>query len=269
MSTDLLERMRALDPAADADLTPPEDLLTQLLDEWPAATPPRRPRRRRRRLALAVAGLAAAGVASVALVGKSGPSLAAQAYAQTSDAAGVLYVRARVESEGRVSTSESWLYRDRGRVHANFGADGWSDSVLRPDGTVRFRNGDGQDIVWEGPEAVTQREYLSRNFVGEFRRAYQQGTLDPAGTTTFAGQQAQRYVVDTSGIAPAVERLKLPAGTWTLHREFYVDAGRRHAARFDQRLHEHPAGEDRDAAHDRDRRGDRAPSPDSGEPRAA
>jgi hypothetical protein len=79
--------------------------------------------------------------------------------------------------------------------------------------------------VWEGPEAVTQREYLSRNFVGEFRRAYQQGTLDPAGTTTFAGKRAQRYVVDTRGVAPAVERLKLPAGTWTLHREFYVDAG--------------------------------------------
>ena len=39
MSADLFERMRALDPAADADLTPPEDLLTQLLDEWPAATP--------------------------------------------------------------------------------------------------------------------------------------------------------------------------------------------------------------------------------------
>ena len=31
-------------------------------------------------------------------------------------------------------------------------------------------------------------------------------------------------MVDTSGIAPAVERLKLPAGTWTSHREFFVAA---------------------------------------------
>ena len=60
-------------------------------------------------------------------------------------------------------------------TRASGGGDAWSDSVLRPDGTVRFRNGDGQDIVWEGPEAVAQRRYLSRNFVAEFRARTSRG----------------------------------------------------------------------------------------------
>ena len=42
--------------------------------------------------------------------------------------------------------------------------------------------------------------------------------------TTFAGKRAQRYVADSNGIAPAVERVHIPAGTWTLHQEFFVDA---------------------------------------------
>ena len=74
-----------------------------------------------------------------------------------------------------------------------------------------------------GGLAVAQKKQLSENFVAEFRREYQQGTLDEAGTTTFAGKPAQRYVANTSGVQPADGR-RTPAVTWTERREFFVDA---------------------------------------------
>jgi hypothetical protein len=228
MSTDLLERMRALDPATGADLTPPEDLLAQLLSDLPRTAPRRR---RRLLLALPATALAAAVVAIAALTGGASPDLAAQAYAQTSDAGDVLYVRTRTASEfgsdRHTTTSESWLYRDRGRLHSTFGKQAWSDLELRPDGSVRFRNAAGQDDVStdaDGPDAQSWHQRLTTNFVAEFRRQYQKGALDPAGMTEFAGRRAQRYVVDGHGGSPAVPGARIPAGTWTLHREFFVDA---------------------------------------------
>jgi hypothetical protein len=225
MTDQLLERMRALDPAADVDLTPREDLLHALLADFP------KPRRRRAfKFALPIGALAAAAAGVIAFTGGSTPNLAAQAYAQTGDAGDILYVRVR--SEGRFGsdrtdeTSESWLYHDRGRLYASFGSKGWSDMQLRPDGSVRFRNGDGQDEVTtdaDGPDAQTWHQQLQQNFVSEFRREYQKGTLDPAGTAEFAGRRAQRYTVDSHGDSPAVPRLKIPAGTWTEHREFFLD----------------------------------------------
>lgn len=243
MTADLLDRMRADDPAAGADLTPPEELLARLLADFPEP-PVKRARRPRRRIVVAAAAPAlAAGVLGLSMAGGGatpGPSLAAQAYAQTSDAFGVLYVRSRVDSEisanhldgtpftdKNSTTRESWLYGKRGRVHAVFADAGWSDSVLRADGSIHFTNGYGQDEVYtdaDGPDAVAQHENLSKDFVAEFRREYQRGTLDPAGETTFAHKRAQRYVADSNGIAPAVERLHIPGGTWSEHREFFVDA---------------------------------------------
>ncbi|MDA0166971.1 hypothetical protein OM076_42315 [Solirubrobacter ginsenosidimutans] len=129
-------------------------------------------------------------------------------------------------TDHHVSTTESWLHGERARLYADFGTEGWSDSELRADGSLRFRNGFGQDIVLhdsDGPDAVAQKKQLSENFVAEFRREYQQGTLDAAGTTTFAGKPAQRYVVDTSGVQPGDGR-RTPAVTWSEHREFFVDA---------------------------------------------
>jgi hypothetical protein len=226
MTDELLDRMRALDPARDTDLTPPDELLAALLADFP------KPRRRRRfLLALPAGALAAAAAAVIVFTGGSTPDLAAQAYAQTSQAGDILYVRARVVSQfgsDRLEmTRENWLYRDRARRHDDVGARGWSDMELRPDGSVRFRNRDGQDVVTtdaDGPDAQSWHQQLQQNFVADFRRNYQKGTLDPAGTAEFAGRRAQRYVVDTSGIAPAVPRLKIREGTWTDHREFFVDA---------------------------------------------
>ncbi|WP_028063052.1 hypothetical protein [Solirubrobacter soli] len=226
MTDELLDRMRALDPARDTDLTPPDELLSALLADFPE------PRRRRRfMLALPAGALAAAAAAVIAFTGGSTPDLAAQAYAQTSQARDILYVRARVVSQfgsDRLEmTRENWLYRDRARRHDDVGAKGWSDMVLRPDGSVRFRNRDGQDVVStdaDGPDAQSWHQQLQQNFVAEFRRNYQKGTLDPAGTAEFAGRRAQVYVVDTSGVAPAVPRFKIREGTWTDHREFFIDA---------------------------------------------
>ncbi len=45
-------------------------------------------------------------------------------------------------------------------------------------------------------------QQLSTNFVAEFRRNYQKGALDQAGTTTFAGKRAQRYVSDAHATRP-------------------------------------------------------------------
>jgi hypothetical protein len=243
MTTDLLDRMRTADPAAGADLTPPEELLSKLLSELPSQAPaPRMRRRARRRIALGLTAtaLAVGAFGAVAVVDGPGPDLAAKAYAQTSDAGSVLYVRAHVESDlsaekpdgSRLSdqhsaTTESWLHGDRARLYADFGTEGWSDSELRADGSIRFRNGYGQDLVLhdsDGPDAAEQRKRLSQNFVAQFRREYQQGTLDAAGTTTFAGKRAQRYVVDSSGVAPGVARVHSSPVTWTEHDEFFVDA---------------------------------------------
>jgi hypothetical protein len=225
MTDQLLDRMRELDPARDADLEPPEELLTALLAGFP------RKRRRRFALVLPVGALAAAAAAVIAFTGGSTPDLAARAYAQTGETGDILYVRARVVSqfgsERLEMTRENWLYRDRARRHDDVGARGWSDMVLRPDGSVRFRNRNGQDVVTtdaDGPDAQSWHEQLQQNFVSEFRRNYQKGALDPAGMAEFAGRRAQRYVVDTSGIAPAVPRYKIREGTWTDHREFFVDA---------------------------------------------
>ena len=227
MTDQLLDRMRELDPAAGTDLTPREDLLTALLADFP------KPRRRHRRLVLALpaGALAAAAAAVIAVTGGSTPDLAAQAYAHTNEAGKILYVRTRSEFEFQgkrdVTTSESWLYRDRGRSHADFGKGEWSDMELRADGSVRFRNGFGQDEVTtdaDGPDAQSWHQRLQQNFVSEFRRNYEKGALDPAGTTEFAGRRAQRYTVDARGVAPAVPRMKIPAGTWTSHGEFFVDA---------------------------------------------
>jgi len=233
--TDLLTRLRALDPAGDADLTPREDLLRELLQELPA------PRRRRLRPALAGVGVAAALLAAVSLLAghgtARGPDLAAQAYAQTDDTTGILYVRTGIESEvdlggGRVNRNategETWLRGKRGRLRSVYD-DGraWADLVLREDGSRHFTNSGGRDEILpagEGWDAQPWHNQLGTNFIEQFRREYEQGTLDASGTTVFNGHRAQRYVVDRKGTAPAVAELSIPRTDWTSHEEYYVDA---------------------------------------------
>jgi hypothetical protein len=225
--TDLLTRLRDLDPVAGADLTPREDLLHELLRDLPA------PARRRLRPALAGFAVAAALLAGVSLLAghgtAPGPDLAAQAYAQTDDTTGILYVRTRNESEigtnRNATAGETWLRGKRARLRSVYD-DGraWVDLVLREDGTRHLTTSSGKDEVFSGEDAQPWHNQLGTNFVEQFRREYEQGTLDPSGTTMFNGHKAQRYVVDRSGTAPAVAALSIPATDWTSHEEYYVDA---------------------------------------------
>ena len=214
--------------------TPPEELLEQLLQAFPNEAPPRR-RRRRRPLVLAGGVIAGAirAAASLSSHGSApGPDLAAQAYAQTDDTTGILHVRTHVESTtvygGKTDRSawstELWQRGDRAHEHTLFG-DAWSDMVLRADGTVRFRNADGQDVVSSdagGPDAQSWHQRLGSDFVAEFRRDYDKGVLDASGTTVFNGRRAQRYVVDGHGTTAAEPAHHFPQTAWTEHDEYFV-----------------------------------------------
>lgn len=245
MTDTTMDRLRAADPAASVDRTPDDQLLTALVAEPRRRPVARRARVPRLRLAMAGAGVAAALIASVGLLaggGGPGPDLAAQAYAQTEAGDDLLYVRIRTSSryefdrgeappviDESSSVTERWSHRGRGRLHATFerrGESAWSDQVLRPDGSVHFRNSDGQSVVTtdaDGPDARSWRQNLESDFVSQFRKRYEAGQLEEDGTATFDGRPAQRYVVVRKDRAPA----GAPGGpaVGESREEYYVDPG--------------------------------------------
>jgi hypothetical protein len=247
MTADLLDRLNALDPAGDANLTPREDLLARLLAVPPSAyagtTRPARPARRRLGLALAGTGLAAGVLGVVSLTGGGtavGPDLAAKAYAQTADEIGVLHVRVRSEGdyspvngkpEHTAALEESWQHGARAHSHTTFltgnAAGSWSDSVLTADGKDHFRNSYGQvDVttVADGPDAKDWHDRLATDFVAAFRKDYEDDALGSPDIVTFAGRRAQRFTSDSHYVIAADDRRHLPGGVADTHREFFIDA---------------------------------------------
>ncbi|HEX6391247.1 MAG TPA: hypothetical protein VFZ89_17425 [Solirubrobacteraceae bacterium] len=196
----VLDRLHAADPARDHSPPPDELLLQRLLGE-----PRQAPRRRLpvRRLAAVAAAAVIAGVV-VASGGSPSPDLAARAYAQTSAAEQILYVRTRSEGtqtspRGRTHNdivAEYWTYEGRvfyrvvtqtpGRPAIRF------ELAAAPDGSVRTRR---DDEAWSASGASPDTEALRRGFVAEFRRYYERGQLETATDATFAGRNAKRYVV--------------------------------------------------------------------------
>jgi len=187
MPADVIERLRAADPARDVDPVAPEALLEQL-----KAAPRRRPRRR----ALLLVPVAVAAAIAAFLLPGANTDLAARAYAQTAPAGDrILYVRTTVDTHMRGprankdthAVRERWQQGDR--WHERVEMDGRVFGETRgADGVLRLSNG-----------VVASRRYVELRepgFVEEFRKRYEGGTLDDSGTTTFNGRPARRYVVD-------------------------------------------------------------------------
>ncbi len=207
MSADVIERLRAADPARAVDPAPPEALLAQL-----RATPRGKPRRSRRR-ALVLVPIAAAIATGAVLIPGAKTDLAARAYAQTAPAGDrILYVRTTIDTRTRTPTiddathavTERW---QRGEQwHQRTAIDGHVYAEVRgADGVLRF-----SDDITGTPDGELKQHIDRRapGFVEEFRRRYQRGTLDESGTTTFNGRPARKYVV----------------GKERTRREYFIDA---------------------------------------------
>jgi hypothetical protein len=187
MSTDVMERLRAADPARGLQPDAPEELLARL----------KTPRRRRRRRAVVLAPVAvAAAVAAAVVLPGADPDLAARAYAQTAAAGDrILYVRTAIVNETRTPSGMrvSHAVRERwereGRWRERLDIDGRvSTQTLGADGVLRFSDG-----------KVAPRGYAEQyppDFVEGFRTRYERGTLKEDGTTTFNRRPAKRYVAD-------------------------------------------------------------------------
>jgi hypothetical protein len=198
MPADVIERLRAADPARDIEPHPPELLLAQLKA---APRPARRSRRRRVAVLLPVA-VAAAATAVLALPGTDAvlpgvkTSLAARAYAQTApEGDRILYVHTTIETQMRTPTvtkdthavRERWQRDDRWRERLDLDGEEFTQT-LGADGVLRFSDGTSAP-----PEYL---ERLAPDFVSEFRKRYERGTLDESATATFNGRPARKYVID-------------------------------------------------------------------------
>src|SRR4051812_19347880 len=191
MPADLMERLRAADPARDVDPAAPEALLEQL------KTPRRAPARPRRLLrALVLLPIAAAAATVAVLTPGAKTDLAARAYAQTAPAGDqILYVRTTIETKMRAATIakdthavlERWQQGDRWRQRTDDG-EGVSEQALDADG--RLRVSEGVVAMPEGAKPAAQSD-----FIEDFRKRYERGTLDESGPATFDGHPARRYVV--------------------------------------------------------------------------
>ncbi|WP_028064901.1 hypothetical protein [Solirubrobacter soli] len=189
MPADVIERLRAADPARDVDPIAPEALLTRL-----KATPPRKRKRRHRALLLVPVAIAAA--AAAFLIPSANTNLAARAYAQTAPTSGhILYVRTTIETTMRTPTVTKDTHAIRERWQQG---ERWNERV-EMDGKVfgETRGADGKLRFSDGTVAPQSYvELREPGFVEEFRKRYERGTLDQSDTTTFNGRHARRYVVD-------------------------------------------------------------------------
>jgi hypothetical protein len=188
MPADVIERLRAADPARGVDPIAPEALLAQL-----KATPRRRGAPRR---ALLLIPAAVAAAVAALVIPSASPDLAARAYAQTAPAGDrILYVRTTIDTHMRGpavshdthAVRERWQQGERWNERVDM--DGRVFGERRgADGVLRFS--DGQIA----PQSSV--ELREPSFIDEFRKRYERGTLDEGGTTTFNGRPARRYVVD-------------------------------------------------------------------------
>jgi hypothetical protein len=187
MPADVLERLRAADPARDIDPAAPEALLARL-----KATPPRR----RPRRALLLVPVAVAAAAAAILIPSADSNLAARAYAQTAPAGDeILYVRTTIDTHMRGPTITKDMHAVRERWEQG---ERWNDRV-RMDGRVFGETRGADGVLRFSDGQIAPQSYVDLrepSFVEEFRKRYERGTLDESGTTTFKGRPARRYVVE-------------------------------------------------------------------------
>jgi hypothetical protein len=233
MSSDIIDRLRAYDPAADVQALSVHDEVERIVRAAAPAPSRARPRVRPR---LVLAGVAAAAVAAALVainVGSGGsPDLAAKAYAQTNPGRDVLYVRTRTNVEGlpggQVETSEQWLRGDQVHTVHRITFEGKtfvSDQVLGSDDVLHIKLSTGEEQTvrptdrGESPEIIRGvREGLAgRGMVAQYRVFYERGKLRDEGAATFAGHAARRYATDLSG-QPG------DASARQVRAEYYLDA---------------------------------------------
>ena len=195
MSADLLERMRALDPAATPTWRRARTCWRSCWRTCPAAPAPPPCARAPRGRAGGRRGRERS--PSPAVPRPTSPRRRTRRPARRA----VLYVRTRSESRrrcddhrraGSTATAGAPHRLRQGRMERHRAARRRLGALPQ-----RLRPGRRHDRRRRPGRAVLAR-WAEQNFVAEFRRDYQRGTLDPAGTTTFAGKRAQRYVVDAA-----------------------------------------------------------------------
>jgi hypothetical protein len=203
--TDVLDRLRAADPAPATVDPPPEELLARLV-----AQERRRPRSGRWRLLVPVAATGALAVAGVALIGGGQASidLAERAYAQTAPADAVIHSIERTrlvhydgDDEFRSTTrSERWLRGGRSHTILEVQQDGEShvfEQVVGADGVWRNRTpwGEIQAVrADDGGDSADLIRESRTDAVAAFRARFARDELRDAGETTFNGRRARAYV---------------------------------------------------------------------------
>lgn len=233
--TDVLDRLTAADPVRDDAPAPPDERLKRRIVSAPAH------RRRSRRLVPALvagAAIAAAGLALVTGSGGSGVDLAERAYAQTAPGDAVIHFVVRSSfgfgPDGRehytVSRAERWVHGRRSRTLVTLTENGRSmtyDQVLGADGVLRSHLPEGEVQLVRPRDGAEAREILDEaqdDAVALFRREYEAGALEDAGSTTFHGHEARMYVREQTRTFPARPNDPVAPRWQRTRREFFLDA---------------------------------------------
>ncbi len=238
--TDIIERLRRINPVPDEPAPPPiAPLLERLDDPLPHASRRRhaRPRPsvppwRRRRLALGCA--TAAGVGAAALIvllatpGAGTPNVAAAMYQATTPGSGVLHLTTlseKIVGSTTTSTREQWWSEQNPRrvriVITN--SEETIESVLttRPLKLLQWSGSKPDEIVQSVPRGISDTE---RTSVQILRELYANGELTLEGKTTFDGQPAWQLEVHPHP-AQAPETLNgqpLPSSTVVVSASTFV-----------------------------------------------
>jgi hypothetical protein len=222
MKPDLLDELRAADPAraTPAATEPSWDAMARRI----LATPrrprgPRRPRRRRVALVLApIAGAAAlVAVAIAALIpGSAPPSVLERAYSAVSENAIYHYLASSQELEGPQrrpiadtrSTREGWIDPTTGEIHEIYsGGDEWATDGRRRTMYTAFNDSLQQ---FDEPSAADTAAQAPGDVLRALTRSFRAGSLRDEGSEVFEGRRVRRLVATN------------PTRTW--RQTFLVDA---------------------------------------------
>jgi hypothetical protein len=221
--TDVIERLRRLNPVPDEPAPPAiAALLERLDDPLPDTSRSRRagtrvvvPPWRGRRLLLGCA--AAAGVGAIALVallarpGAGTPNVAAAMYQATAPGSGVLHMSTlseRIVGSATTSSREQWWSEQNPRrvriVLTDSEETIESALTTRPLKLLQWSQSKPDEVVQSVPTGISDTEKTS---VQILRELYAKGEITLAGKTTFDGQPAWQLEVHPH----------LPGGTETLN----------------------------------------------------
>ncbi len=223
--TDVIERLRPINPVPDEPAPPPiAPLLERLEDPSPTAGRERNPRARvathpwrRRSLVLgctAAAGIAATLIVLLAAPGGGTPNVAAAMYRATAPGSGVLHMNTLTEdivaSQTTVSREQLWSEQNPRRLHLIISdSEETLESALttRPLKLLQWSQANPDVIKQSVPTGISNVEQTG---VEILRELYRKGELTLAGKSTVDGQPAWLLEVHPADAQPTLNGQPLP-----------------------------------------------------------